>query len=121
MTDIEATPDDLDDDLGDLAAERDDSDPAEALPALYDPLPVVFTGLCVGGPYANRTVTSRYPKGFLLVDRPTARAWLYDSTGDTFTCRDGMTPMTADTAKRLRAAEEPDYDVMAYDIEEVSA
>lgn len=121
MTDTDATPP-PDDGVDDLAAELDDSDPAEVTtPALEDPLPPIFTGPCVGGPYAGRTMTCRYPKGFLLVDRPTSRVWLYDSTGDTFTCRDGGTPMKADTAKRLQAAEEPDYDVMAYDIEETRA
>lgn len=88
-----------------------------------DAPPEVYQGRCVGGPYAGRTVTSRFPKGFLLVDRPTARAWLYDTTGDTFVCRGngGKAPMTLDTAARWRAAEEPYYDVIVYEFEEVSA
>jgi hypothetical protein len=76
------------------------------------------TGICLDGPLAGQQLTSRYPKGALLCDRPAGHAWLYDWTDDGFTSRTGADPMpleedgTADD-NRWRAAEQGDYDVIA--------
>lgn len=104
--------------LDDLAAEPDDVDMAEVDDQEYDGDDDTHTGLCVAGPYAGRTVTCRCSKGFLLVDRPTRRAWLYDLTGDVFTCRADI-PMELNDTDRWRAATDADYDVMAYEVEAV--
>lgn len=85
---------------------------------------VVYEGLAVGGPLDGETVQSRYPKGFLLVDKPNNRAWVYDydeghnKSGDRLADRSRFVAReqyTLDHAKRLRAAEEFDYDVRAFD------
>lgn len=67
---------------------------------------------CVGGPLAQRVVISRFPKGFLLVDKPTNRCWIYDLANDLFVVRD-ENPMEVITEKRHRTAMESDYDVLA--------
>lgn len=76
------------------------------------------TGLCLNGPLAGLELTSRYPKGVLLCDRPARHAWIYDWCGDGFRSRTGDEPMPLnedDTAtdNRWRAAEEGDFDVVA--------
>jgi len=69
-------------------------------------------GVCRGGPLDGQPGQSRFPKGFLLVDRPADRCWIYEWTGSEFQVRDPQ-PMPVDTAKRWRAAEEATYDVVA--------
>lgn len=77
------------------------------------------TGLCLNGPLAGLELTSRYPRGVLLCDRPAGHAWLYDWCPDgAFRSRSGDEPLQLvedETAEdnRWRAAEEGDYDVMA--------
>lgn len=39
---------------------------------------VLFNGLCVGGPFDGQPGQSRYPYGFLLVDRPHRKVWHYN-------------------------------------------
>lgn len=109
--------------LDDTAAELDDADltdpDAAAGPDTGEP--ERYTGTCVGGPYHGTTMTSRYPKGFLLVDRPSNTAWIYDygnAPAAVFTCRD-TAGATLDEAGRWRAAEEATYDVIAYDTDPV--
>lgn len=76
------------------------------------------TGTCIDGPLAGQELTSRYPKGALICDRPAGKLWIYDWTDDGFKSRSGDQPMpleedeTADD-NRWRAAEEGDYDVVA--------
>lgn len=80
-----------------------------------------WDGPCVGGPMDGREGQSRYPKGFLLIDRPAGRCWLYDWDGERFVCRsaDGA---EYDAANGLRAGEEFTYDVRAWlDAEEHKA
>jgi hypothetical protein len=79
----------------------------------------VYTGPATGGPADGRTLTSRYQRGLLLVDRPAARVWIYDYAPGlfgaqlgTFTARepDGR---VEDVPGRFRAALEPDFDVIS--------
>lgn len=75
-------------------------------------------GPCTGGPLDGQTLTSRYPRGVLLVDRPARECWLYDWTGGGFTARDGGRPMPLvddpdAPDNRWRAADEGDFDVVA--------
>lgn len=69
-------------------------------------------GICEDGPLAGREVISRFPLGFLLVDKPNNECWIYEWVGTGFRVRD-MAPMPVDIAKRDRAAEGSDYDVLA--------
>lgn len=76
-----------------------------------------YTGLCVGGPLDGENLTSRFPKGALVVDRPTERAWIYEWTGASFAVRspEAMKLIDDETAdvNYWRAAEEFNYDVIA--------
>jgi len=85
----------------------------------------LYSGVCVGGPLNGQDASSRFPKGFLLCDRPGKKAWLYDYLpGDAL----GPTPgkfliriaegveLIEDPAapkNRWRAAEEAEFDVIA--------
>jgi hypothetical protein len=42
-----------------------------------------LTGYCTGGPLDGREVSVRTPT-FLAVDRPAAKSWVYQHTGDGF-------------------------------------
>ena len=73
-----------------------------------------YMGECHGGPWDTRVVTARRPNGFLLVDKPGNRAWVYDWNGDAFICREPVGD-ELDFDRRMKAAEDPDWDVMSYD------
>ena len=82
-----------------------------------------WQGPCIGGPMDGRHGSSRFPSGFLLVDRPTGKCWVYDwLPGDeSFLVResDGE-PLVEDRdapKNRYRAAEEFKYDVLAWEAE----
>lgn len=79
--------------------------------------PDALVGECHGGPLDGTTGHSRYPKGFLLVDKQAGLAWVYDWNGTAFVCRD-ETPRAEDYGKRMDAAEGTDWDVQAYDAAE---
>jgi hypothetical protein len=107
--------------LDDTAAEPDSNYLAEPEVDDDEPDPPVFTGMCVGGPYNDRTITSRFPGGFVLVDRVRNRAWVYVAGKSpdgvaVFVCRDPAGAVL-DEAGRWRAAESADYDVIVYDPE----
>lgn len=76
-------------------------------------------GVCVGGPLDGQDALSRFPHGFLLVDKPAGECWLYDWTGDRFIVRseepmpvqDGPADGPGDS--RYRAAAQPWFDVLA--------
>lgn len=74
-------------------------------------------GVCTGGPMDGKTAVSRFPKGFLLCDKPNGRAWIYEATEEGFTVRDadGEELISDPDApmNRFRAAEEKSYDVLA--------
>jgi hypothetical protein len=44
----------------------------------------LYTGVCVGGPLDGKQITARYPRGFILVDKPENKHWLYVWDGDQF-------------------------------------
>jgi hypothetical protein len=108
-------------DLGaDLAAELDEEPDAEFLDdedgTDGDPLPV-YQGVCAGGPWDGRPAATRYPKGFLLVDKPGMQVWIYDrdETSGNFTARtpNPQALLEDGPVNRWRAAEEPHYDLLA--------
>lgn len=70
-------------------------------------------GECHGGPLNGKDAVSRYPKGFLLVDKPANRVWIYDWNGLAFVCRDAEGSVT-EYERRLKAADSPDWDVVSF-------
>lgn len=76
-----------------------------------------FEGVCRGGPLAGEVWQSRFPKGFLLVDKPNNKCWIYewDDSVREFKIRDSLGEVchTEGEKNRYRAAEEPNYDVLA--------
>lgn len=119
MTEVDTGP--APEDEEDLAAELDDEpDPAVADDgddADGDP-PAVYVGKAVGGPWDGREAESRFPKGFLLVDMPTRRVWLYDRQDDgTFHARTDKAEALNDDGEfsRWRAASEDNYDILVLD------
>ena len=125
MTDIdptgaEAAPDTDEDPGDDLAAELDEEpDPAVLdAPEPDDDPAAIYTGKALGGPWDGREVESRFPKGFLLVDMPTRRVWLYDRQDDgSFHARSDKAETLNDDGEfnRWRAAEEDNYDIQVLD------
>ena len=95
--------------------------PDDVLPpaAGMEPDHQLWTGPCVGGPMDTMEGYSRFPAGFLLVNRPIGRVWLYDwvEAEGHFLVReaDGAPLIENPTAdkNRYRAAEEPEFDVIA--------
>lgn len=80
----------------------------------------LWDGECRGGPLDGLTATSRFPSGFLLVDKPGQRCWVYDWMGDearVFMARENGTPYALNEEGRWRAADEHTYDVRAYEPE----
>lgn len=75
----------------------------------------VNVGHAQGGPLDGELVSSRFPKGILVVDKPGNRAWVYDWNGSAFLCRDDE-PRELDNAKRWEAADGDEYDVRAYEV-----
>lgn len=63
----------------------------------------------------GKTAMSRYPKGFLLVDKPAGWCWIYEWVGGRFVVRTaaGEPVLTEGVKNRYRAAAEPNYDVVA--------
>lgn len=77
----------------------------------------LYEGPCFGGPLNGQDMVSRFPKGFLLVDKPNNRCWIYEWSVPAlaFKVRD-ESPMQVQTEgekNRYRAAMEPNYDVIA--------
>lgn len=69
-------------------------------------------GVCRGGPLAGETMVSRFPKGFLLVDKQADQCWVYEWEGEEFWVRDGV-PAPVLHEGRIKAALESNYDVIA--------
>jgi hypothetical protein len=104
-------------DPADLIAEIDDEPDDDYDDTDGTDSPDMYTGTARGGPWDGRQAQSRYPRGFLLVDRDKRRVWLYDrQDDDTFQVRDDA-GTELDDAGRWRAAEEPDYDLLTPDAE----
>jgi len=70
-------------------------------------------GQCQGGPLNGKPGMSRFPKGFLLVDKQADTAWVYDWNGVAFICRDDE-PRDLETEGRMEAADSSDWDVVAF-------
>ncbi|MFI7608908.1 hypothetical protein ACIBTV_27860 [Micromonospora sp. NPDC049366] len=76
-------------------------------------------GACVGGPMDGQQAVSRFPRGFLLVDKPAGECWLYDWRDGGFHVRDAAPmpvqdgPADGPGDSRYRAAAEPFFDVLA--------
>lgn len=81
----------------------------------------VWSGVCIGGPMNSQEGASRYPSGFLLVDRNINRVWIYDwsEAENCFYVRiaDGEELVNDPDApkNRFRAAEESEFDIRAID------
>lgn len=79
----------------------------------------VWSGPCFGGPLDGQEGASRYPSGFLLVDRQANKVWIYDWSGSDsrFYVRDAEgAELISDrhaVKNRFRAAEESEYDIRA--------
>lgn len=78
---------------------------------------ILYEGLAVGGPVDGQQLISRCPKGLLMVDKPNGICWIYDwkpqdPVASVFVAREPE-GRPLDTKGRLRAADEPDYDVVA--------
>lgn len=76
---------------------------------------VLYSGTCRGGPLDGRAGYSRFPKGFVLVDKPNNAVWVYDYDSDTSTFTMQDRPTYLNRAKAWIAAQESDYDVRALD------
>lgn len=76
----------------------------------------LYEGMCEGGPMNGMPGESRFPKGFLLADSRDSRAWVYDydPTRNVFVSRKRD---VLDRIRSTRAAQEPNYDVRAFDRE----
>lgn len=72
-----------------------------------------YVGRVQGGPLDDTLASSRFPKGFLLVNKPAGKAWIYDWNGEVFLCREPE-GLDLDDTKRWDAAEGSEYDVRAY-------
>jgi hypothetical protein len=74
----------------------------------------LYEGMCEGGPMNGTPGQSRFPKGFVIIDQPNSRAWVYDydrSAGVFVSRRRDV----HDRVRHLHAAEGANYDVRAFD------
>lgn len=76
-------------------------------------------GVCTGGPLDGQTWESRFPDGFLLVDRPTQRVLIYDTCEDGFLARSEV--YVEERARRISATLGDRFDVWTYDSERMGA
>lgn len=72
----------------------------------------MFEGRCYGGPLDGLAAVSRYPKGLLLGDKTTGRAWIYDWRDGGFHVRDTQ-PRRLDPDRAVETALGEEYDVIA--------
>lgn len=75
-----------------------------------------YEGVCFGGPMNGRDIVCRFPKGFLLVDKPNNKCWIYEWDGKALFLVRNEEPMelfSEGPKNRFRAAEESNYDVVA--------
>lgn len=84
------------------------------------PSKAIYSGVAVGGSMAGEVLTTDYPKGAIIVDRPKGTAWIYDwdSQTRTFVAR-GSEPealqWSQDTKFNIRRAmEENNYEVRSH-------
>lgn len=72
----------------------------------------LYIGQCVGGPMNGQQGESRFPKGFVLIDRPNSAAWVYDYDPNSNTFTAGEQDIH-DKERGRKAAEEANYDIRA--------
>lgn len=72
----------------------------------------MLEGICHGGPLDGQTVAIGCPDGFLLADKPTGRAWIYDHRDGAFHLREPE-PRQLDADRALAAAMSEAFDVVA--------
>lgn len=81
------------------------------------PEKISYWGMCRGGPLDGKEAVSRFPKGFLLVDKAANQCWVYEYDVDLriFSVRqeEPMEVLTEGEKNRYRAALESNYDVLA--------
>lgn len=76
----------------------------------------LYEGVAVGGPLDSTIVQSRCPKGFVLINAPEQQVWVYDlKTRRSEVSFHAREVDVLDQDKALKAANEPKYDVRAYD------
>jgi len=72
----------------------------------------MFKHRCEGGPLDGQEIDSRYPMGFLLVDKPNGQCWLYERLEEIWVLRNGY-PQPWDREKSWEAALGQEFDVRA--------
>lgn len=78
-----------------------------------------YTGPCIDGPIDGKRMSSRYPKGFLYVDKPNSRAWVYEWKNGAFVVQNAAPDVLNIAHMRWTARERFDWDVHTAE-EEVS-
>jgi len=78
---------------------------------------MLYVGVCQGGPLDGQKGMSRFPRGFVLIDKPADQCWIYDWSDPgwghgVFRVRNHQ-PMEVSREGRRRAAEGVRYDVRA--------
>lgn len=109
--------DDTRDCIADEVAELDPAPEPDPPGVDQDEAPELFAGPVVGGPWDGRRAQSRYPRGFLLVDKPLRQAWLYDRRDDGAFIVRRERPETLDDARRWTAMEGDAFDLLTVDAE----
>lgn len=82
----------------------------------------LYEGRCVGGPLDGRDAESRFPKGFIYVDVPGERVWVYDYREESPSVPAAFIAREVDNLSRPKAekaAAGSTYDVRAYDDGEI--
>ncbi len=72
----------------------------------------VYQGRCVGGPMRGHWGESRFPRGFVLVDRKKDTAWVYEWRDGKFVVQE-PNGVPLDHDKRWSAADGAEWDVRA--------
>lgn len=75
----------------------------------------MYKGIAHGGPLHGQELESRYPKGILVIDKPNMKCWIYDYVVTYFAVRE-ESGMALDYERRMKAANEFNYDVRALDV-----
>jgi hypothetical protein len=82
------------------------------------PTKALRQGAALGGPLAGQVLTTDYPKGIIIVDKPKGMAWVYDWNYNTrnFQAR-AMSALVWDETAEVnirRAAAENNYEVRSH-------
>lgn len=82
------------------------------------PIKALRQGAALGGPMAGQVLTTDYPKGIIIVDKPKGKAWVYDWNFESrnFQSR-AEAPLIWDQEEQYnirRAAHENNYEVRSH-------